>query len=77
MDFRLQIRAILEDSPSLRNYLRESFVQEYGNGRKLFLSASDLRSDRVPLEPEFSLEQALDEDWLPWQPKTQDNSFSL
>ncbi|NJO75876.1 MAG: DUF29 domain-containing protein, partial [Leptolyngbyaceae cyanobacterium RM1_406_9] len=41
-NFRLQIQAILEDSPSLRNYLDENFAREYGNGRKLFLKASGL-----------------------------------
>jgi len=23
----------------------------------------------IPLNPEFTLEQALDEDWLPWKPE--------
>lgn len=64
-NFRLQIRAILKDSPSLKNYLNENFVPEYENGRKLFLKESRLDAAIVPEKPAFTLEQALDEDWLP------------
>jgi hypothetical protein len=67
--FRLQIQALLKDSPSLKNYLSENFVSEYGNGRKLFLKASQQDINLIPVEPSFTLEQALDEDWLPWQPE--------
>ncbi|NJL89145.1 MAG: DUF29 domain-containing protein [Coleofasciculaceae cyanobacterium SM2_1_6] len=67
-NFRLQIRAILQDSPSLNRYLAENFSAEYSNARKLFLRASMLDASLVPQEPDFTLEQALDEDWLPWQP---------
>jgi hypothetical protein len=66
-NFRLQIQAILRDSPSLRNHLRENFEIEYCNSRKLFLNASELNPNPVPLEPD--LDQALDEDWLPWRPE--------
>lgn len=68
-NFRLQIQVILQDSPSLTNYLRDNFILAYLNGRKLFLNASELDARLIPEEPEFSLEQALDEDWLPWQPE--------
>jgi hypothetical protein len=67
--FRLQIRAILKDSPSLKNYLNVNFVPEYENGRTLFLKASKLDVNLIPEEPWFTLEQALAEDWLPWQPQ--------
>ncbi|MGB8703076.1 MAG: DUF29 domain-containing protein [Thermosynechococcaceae cyanobacterium] len=67
--FRLQIQAILKDSPSLKRYLHEQFALEYGNGRKLFLKATGLNTMLVPQQPEFTLDQALDEDWLPWQPE--------
>ncbi|ATS19394.1 DUF29 domain-containing protein [Synechococcus sp. PCC 6717] len=73
-NFRLQIQAILEDSPSLKNYLNDQFLSAYGNARKLFLKASQLESQEVPDEPEFSLEQALDEDWLPWSPESSSHS---
>jgi Domain of unknown function DUF29 len=66
--FRLQIQNLLEDSPSLKKYLQDNFVLNYQTGRKLFLKASQLDAAVVPVEPEFTLEQALDADWLPWQP---------
>lgn len=68
-NFRLQIQAILRDSPSLKNYLNDNFLLEYQNGRKLVLSGSDLNANLIPMEPDFALEQALDETWLPWQPE--------
>lgn len=68
-NFRLQIQAILKDSPSLNNYLRENFLSTYGNARKLFLKASKLDPEQIPQNPEFTLEEVLQEDWLPWQPK--------
>ncbi len=72
-NFRLEIQAILEDSPSLRNALKERFSLEYGKARKAFLKASSLKPDLIPKEPDFTLEQVLDEDWLPWQPDSTHN----
>jgi hypothetical protein len=68
-NFRLQIQAILMDSPSLKSYLDENFEAAYTNGRRLFLKASQLKASLIPQEPDFTLEQALDENWLPWQPE--------
>jgi hypothetical protein len=64
-NFRLQIQAQLEISPSLKSFLQDNFLKQYQNGRKLFLKASRLDSRIIPEEPDFTLEQALDEDWLP------------
>lgn len=64
-NFRIQIEMCLEDSPSLKRFLAANFQKQYQNGRKLFLKASDLPAAQIPLEPEFSLEQCLDENWLP------------
>jgi hypothetical protein len=68
-NFRLQIQSILKDSPSLRNHLRENFLAAYQNGRELFLDSSELDGTLIPKAPEFTLEQTLDEDWLPQQPE--------
>jgi Domain of unknown function DUF29 len=65
LNFRVQIQEMLETSPSLKPFLQDSFVKQYKNGRKLFLNASELDSRLIPEEPEFTLEQALNEDWLP------------
>ena len=64
-NFRLEISALLKDSPSLKNYLANSFEKEYQNGRQLCLNASGLDPLGIPEKPSFSLEQALSTDWLP------------
>jgi hypothetical protein len=69
INFRLQIQEELEVSPSLKSFLWDVFPKQYKNGRKLFLNASELNANLIPQEPDFTLEQALDEDWLPWQPE--------
>jgi hypothetical protein len=69
LNFRLQIQEELGASPSLKSFLQDSFTKQYKNGRKLFLTASELSAALIPEEPNFTLEQALDEDWLPWQPQ--------
>ncbi|MFN5513298.1 MAG: DUF29 domain-containing protein [Cyanobacteriota bacterium] len=68
-NFRLEIQEQLEVSPSLKPYLKDHFLKQYSNGRKIFLKTSNLSADLIPKAPEFTLEQALDEDWLPWQPE--------
>ncbi len=67
-NFRLQIQELLETSPSLKLFLQDNFSKQYQNGRKLFLKASELSDKLIPVEPWFTLEQALDKDWLSWQP---------
>lgn len=67
INLRLQLQEALEDSPSLRLFLQDIFPKQYKNGRKLFLNASELEAKLIPEAPDFTLEQALDEDWLPWQ----------
>ncbi|MBE9103151.1 DUF29 domain-containing protein [Vacuolonema iberomarrocanum] len=64
-NFRLQIQAILEDSPSLKNHLESRFIRDYQNARNLFLDASSLESSSIPQTPPFSVEQVLNQTWLP------------
>ncbi|MGF1516345.1 MAG: DUF29 domain-containing protein [Nodosilinea sp.] len=64
-NFRFQLQRRLKSSPSLRNYLEEIFLEEYGNGKMLFLTASGLDADIVPAQPSFDLKNALDQNWLP------------
>ncbi len=71
-NFRQEIQEILDDSPSLRNHLRNRYTAEYVKGRDLFLRVSKLDAKQVPEEPWFTLEQALDSKWLPWQPDPSD-----
>jgi hypothetical protein len=71
-NFRVRMNLILRSSPSLKRYLEENFLSDYSSARRLFLKASDLRDETIPEQPWFTLEQALDDDWLPWQPPSFD-----
>ncbi len=64
-NFRIEIQKRLKTSPSLKRYLQDSFGDEYSYGRKLFLKTSELDPSLIPEQPCFTLDQALDEDWLP------------
>ncbi len=64
-NFRLQIKQIIEDSPSLKPYLSEIFLPCYQNARKLFLDLSGMAETLVSLDPICTIEQALNEDWFP------------
>ncbi len=64
-NFRIEIQNRLETSPSLKTFLQDNFTKQYKNGRKLFLQASNLDPRSIPEQPCFTLNRALDEDWLP------------
>jgi Domain of unknown function DUF29 len=68
-NFRSEIELILQDSPSLKSFVSEAFLASYQKARKNILKVIDLPTNFISPEPDFTLEQALDEDWLPWQPK--------
>ncbi|MCY7391309.1 MAG: DUF29 domain-containing protein [Leptolyngbyaceae cyanobacterium CAN_BIN12] len=68
-NFRIQIQEQLDTSPSLKLFLDDNFSKQYNNARKLLLKATELDASIIPQEPDFTLEKALDEDWLPWQPE--------
>lgn len=63
--FRLQILRQLEDSPSLKNHLKEKLQQCYQDGCKLASKHSQLSKNTFPSEPIAPLDQVLDENWLP------------
>ncbi|NBD18203.1 MAG: DUF29 family protein [Cyanobacteria bacterium] len=63
--FRLQILRQLEDSPSLKNHLKERLQQCYQDGCKLASKHSQLAKNTFPSEPIAPLEKVLDENWLP------------
>ena len=64
-NFRQLINMELEDSPSLRLYIAENFIQCYEKGRLLVADRSQLPLSTFPEEPIANLEQILDESWLP------------
>jgi len=60
VNFRAQIQALLEDSPSLRSQLPTFYEKAYPTAVK---SVSKLFP--FPCEPQISLSQLLDDDWFP------------
>lgn len=62
---RRQIELILEDSPSLRNYLSEIFAHCYEKAKAEAIRETKLPVDRFPQLCPFSHNEVLDLDWLP------------
>ncbi|MBE9110794.1 DUF29 domain-containing protein [Nodosilinea sp. LEGE 07298] len=62
---RGQLELLLDDSPSLRPMVQEFFLDSYARARTQVLQKSDLPSDRVPALPPFSVDDALNTDFLP------------
>lgn len=65
INFRKQIKRLLRDSPSLRPYLNCIFMECYQDGREIVAEISELPLNNFPEKPIASLEQILDENWLP------------
>jgi hypothetical protein len=64
-EFRLQIKWELKTSPSLKSYCQEIFAECYQDGRELASIRSQLPLSTFPEQPIATLEQILNEDWLP------------
>ncbi|NBD95010.1 MAG: DUF29 family protein [Gammaproteobacteria bacterium] len=64
-EHRSRIAEILDDSPSLRRVLREYFPTWYGQARRQ--AAHEMEKPRGDIDKDcpFTLQQALDPDWLP------------
>ncbi|WP_157871910.1 DUF29 family protein [Gloeothece verrucosa] len=64
-NFRNDILELLATSPSLKPYLIEVFDDCYQNARKFVIKKTRLAPKVFPTEAIATVEQALDEDWLP------------
>lgn len=62
---RRQIEYLLSDSPSLRAFLAEIWRECYVNARKDLIKKYELDAETFPSEPAFSLEDILNEDYIP------------
>lgn len=63
--FRQQIQDELEDSPSLKNYVNDVLETCYQDSRKIVSDKSKLPLATFPDSPIATIEQILDENWLP------------
>ena len=64
-NFRQQINDELDDSPSLKPYLQDIFVECYQKGKSIASDRSQLPLNAFPASPIGNIEQILDENWLP------------
>jgi hypothetical protein len=62
---RRQILYILADSPSLKSILNHIFIDCYTDARKDTIRKYQLSSEIFPEQAPFSLEQVLNEDFIP------------
>ena len=77
-NFRLQIADLLEDSPSLKSYLREILAKCYLDARNLMIDETRLDASIFPVEVLASLEEILDQNWLPdWEDINSDKSSEV
>ncbi len=65
LNFRQQINDELKDSPSLKPYLTDIFIECYQKGRAIASKRSQLPLNSFPSSPIGNVEQILDENWLP------------
>jgi hypothetical protein len=73
-NFRIQIKKILKDSPSLKSYLREILPECYLDARNLLIDETELDASIFPVEVLASLEEILDQNWLPdWEAISNDS----
>jgi hypothetical protein len=64
-NFRKLIKKELKASPSLKGYLEEIFEESYQDSREIVSDKSQLPLETFPEDSIVSLEQILDENWLP------------
>ena len=77
-NFRLQIADLLADSPSLKSYLREILAKCYLDARNLLIDETKLDASIFPGEVLASLEEILDQNWLPdWGDINRDKSSEV
>ncbi len=64
-EHRIRIRKALQDSPSLKNYLPEVFSETYQDATKIASQEAGLVPGTFPTSCEWTLQQVLNEEWLP------------
>lgn len=64
-EHRQRLEECLTESPSLKNYLPEVFINCYQNARKQAAIETGLSLATFPIESPFTINECLDEDFLP------------
>lgn len=66
---RIDIRELLEDSPSLRNEILDKIEIAYEKAKLAAEIETGIEKQKFPADCPFSFEQILDEEFLPNEPK--------
>jgi predicted DNA-binding ribbon-helix-helix protein len=64
-EHRIRIRKALRESPSLKNTLRDGFIETYQDAVKVAVQETELDPETFPASCEWTVQQVLDEQWLP------------
>jgi hypothetical protein len=62
---RDEIAFHLDDNPSLKSQILDSFNKAYPLARRIASTQTDLDLELFPMEPPFTVDQAWQVDWLP------------
>ena len=65
VEHRRRLRKLIRESPSLHPYAREVYAESYADGREQAAAETGLPLATFPADPPFTLEQALDPQFLP------------
>ncbi|GCA82437.1 DUF29 domain-containing protein [Microcystis aeruginosa] len=63
--FRIDLWEVLDDNPSLKSYLENSFDQCYQSALRILARKMGVKINTLPREKILTLAQALDDDWFP------------
>ncbi len=73
-DQRSKLLGVIEDSPSLNSYPAEHFDETYRSGRLKAAAETGIDFTLFPEQPPFTVEQVLDDGFLPKEPDLYDQS---
>lgn len=62
---RSSIHDLVEDSPSLKYSIDDSYTIAMARGRIKAIEETKLPEKTIPMLPQFTLDEVLDKDWLP------------
>ena len=65
---RMELKDLLEDSPSLKHELEKKFTHAYEKAVLIAAEQTGKNEKDFPKKPPFTLKECLDSDWLPGTP---------
>jgi hypothetical protein len=62
---RIAISKLIKENPSLKHLPIDDLAEAYSHARKLASNETGIKLQKFPVECPYTIEQILDEDWLP------------